>query len=246
MKSKLLSGVACLTGLVALSDQGVAADMMPLKARPLPIPVDTWAGFYVGGHAVYGDTDYSSVFLSPSAKKNYAHKLNLSGLGVGIHAGYNFQMGHWVFGAESDVTVLNWDNSKDIILPGSGNKRHHVNANLSSLSSIRGRLGMTYDRALIYLTGGVAFARSNYENIQTSKTAVTFGGRKTDTGAVVGGGIEWKYSSNLSLRLEGLEYFFKDNDGVVEVVKSDAKGTTTLTHKLNDIGVVRFGASWRY
>jgi outer membrane immunogenic protein len=194
---------------------------------------------------MYGGGDVTSDFYGPTpsqAKKNYVNKLNLAGFGVGLHAGYNWQMSQWVFGVEGDVTATPWENSGTAYASPSGKKTHEVSARLGALASIRGRLGVAFDRTLVYATGGAAFAQSHYENVQTSKVARTFGGRKFDTGAVAGGGVEYKYNSNLSLRLEGLYYFF-DNDQTW-VVKADK--SVTLTRTLNDIGVVRLGASWQY
>jgi outer membrane immunogenic protein len=250
MKNNLLSGVAILAGLTLFGGQGNAADL-PAKAPRMipPAPLSTWSGLYIGGHAMYGESGYSTDYFSPSGsgKKNYSATTDISGLGVGLHAGYNWQASQWVFGLEGDVTMTAWENSGQVYVSPSGKKSHDVNGRIGSLSSIRGRLGIAFDSTLLYATGGVAFAEGSYENVQNEdkKGPVTFGGKsKFEVGAVVGGGIEWKYTSNMSIRLEGLYYFFdKDN---TEIVKEGKKGNTTLTHSLQDISVVRVGANWHF
>ena len=247
MKNKLLSGVASFAGLALLNGYGLAADL-PLKAArfaPAAAPIG-WSGPYIGGHVMWGDGDFKSDLVAPSVKKNYTNTLNLSGLGVGLHAGYNWQMSQWVFGIEGDVTATPWENSNTIISPSGKKQTASERASLSYLSTIRGRLGVAFDRTLIYATGGVAFAQTNFQSVQNSgKGSTTFGGRKFVTGAVAGGGIEHKYNSNLSVRLEGLYYFLDDK--TTDTVKVDAnKGNTTLTHGLDDIAVVRVGASWHF
>jgi outer membrane immunogenic protein len=244
-KNGLLSGVSGLASLMLLSGYGLAADL-PVKAAPrapAPAPV-SWNGLYIGGHIVYGDGGYTSSLVSFSGKKNYKQDLNLSGLGVGLHAGYNWQMSQWVYGIEGDVTATPWKNGGTAV-SADGKKTSDINASLSYLSTIRGRLGVAFDRTLVYATGGVAFAQSNYQNVQNSKKGPTTYAnyRHNDVGGVAGGGVEYKYNSNLSLRLEGLYYFFDDK---VAIQPDPKKSTTVLTSSLNDVGVVRLGASWSY
>jgi outer membrane immunogenic protein len=244
MKNKLLSGVAGLAVVAFLNGYGLAADL-PVKAvRPAPPVLGSWTGLYLGGHIMYGGGDVVSDSVGPgsAAKKNYNHGLNLSGFGAGLHAGYNWQQGQWVYGVEGDVTITPWDNSASIPVGPSGKKTHQVSSRLGALSSLRGRLGVAFDRTLVYATGGVAIAQSQYDNVQTSKVARTFGGRQWDVGGVAGGGIEYKYNSNLSLRLEGLYYFFDSE----EKWTTDTKKGIVLTRTLDNIGVVRLGANWHY
>src|ERR1051325_4144449 len=249
VKNKLLSSVAAVTGLLSFTGAGLAADL-PLKAaRALPVQApnfSNWGGLYLGGHAVYGDTQYSTEFASPSGKKNYSTTTGVSGFGAGLHAGYNFQSGQWVYGVEGDVTITPWENNQTTFVSPSGKKRHDATARLDALATIRGRLGLSFGRSLVYATGGVAFAQGKYQLVinEDKKSPQTFGGRNNDVGAVAGGGIEWKYNPNLSLRVEGL-YYFSDRKST-ENVKQDAKGATTLTHGLQDIAVVRVCASGHY
>ena len=73
---------------------------------------------------------------------------------------------------------------------------------LDWFGTVRGRLGYTVDRALIYATGGVAFGGIDNE--------VSFGGagvgtyKKSDTasGYVVGGGVEYKLTPSWSAKAE--------------------------------------------
>ena len=71
-------------------------------------------------------------------------------------------------------------------------------------------------------------------------------GRQLNVGAVASGGIEWKYNPNLSLRLEGLYYFFDDKSTSTVIDTKNGKVKSTLTYGLNDIGVVRVGANWHF
>lgn len=97
----------------------------------------------------------------------------------GGHIGYNWQTpSNWVFGIEGDA---NFSDDFDY------------------LASIRGRLGYSMGRTLIYGTGGVAFAGFSDDLFDDDAT-----------GWVAGGGVETKIRDNLSLGLEALYYDFDD------------------------------------
>ncbi|OJX99618.1 MAG: hypothetical protein BGP04_18155 [Rhizobiales bacterium 62-17] len=111
----------------------------------------------------------------------------------GVQVGYNYQYGRFVFGAEGDVTFGNLKagaasssvqnlsgtlnaigaaelnmNPGDVISTSSGSTfsaRHR----LGTFGTLRGRVGYAFDRYLVYLTGGVAFA-----DMQTSATFTNF------------------------------------------------------------------------
>jgi outer membrane immunogenic protein len=111
--------------------KAAAADI-PLKARPLPLPVSNWTGFYVGGTVGAGqdssatnelwlwNTNYPTGTLvgtnggpllattSPlSINTGYNDQYRHSSLGVvgGVEAGYNLQRGRWVYGIEGDFSL---------------------------------------------------------------------------------------------------------------------------------------------
>src|ERR1700731_3575781 len=78
--------------------------------------------------------------------------------------------------------------------------------------SIRGRLGIAWDRALFYATGGVAFGGFNtdfsiFGPAFVSPAGVPFGAfggtsnfSKTRVGWTVGGGIQYAITNNWSVR----------------------------------------------
>ncbi len=72
--------------------------------------------------------------------------------------------------------------------------------------SIRGRVGIAWDRALLYATGGVAFSGFNNSITDTTGfvapagTSASFS--NTRVGWTVGGGIEYAITNNWSVRAE--------------------------------------------
>jgi outer membrane immunogenic protein len=156
---------------------------------------------------------------------------------VGLHAGYNWHVGQWIGGIEGDVTATpKWEKfrSRDPINFLTSERAY---GRLKALASIRLRLGMSFDRSLIYATGGVAFAKKTTAAGSTAMNEHS----GVRVGGVVGGGIEWKYNPNASLRLEGLHYIFNEE-------QSGRFDTTARlgTHGLRHATVVRLGASWHF
>src|SRR4029450_11749093 len=116
------------------------------------------------------------------------------------HVGYNLQIGQWVAGLEGDVDGTDFRRTSGLepIFGTFFRIRKDIEG------SIRGRVGIAWDRALLYATGGVAFAgiEANYSS------PVGFNSfSRTRVGFTVGGGIEYAITGNWSVRAE---YRFSD------------------------------------
>lgn len=194
----------------------------PVAYAPAPI----WSGLYVGGHVggMWNDKGDNDLFKKTKHRKwdwechdrwwwvcwpvagnwNYGDweqkdaEFNSDeterSLLSGVHVGYNWQEGSRVFGLEGDVSFAK---------------------GIDYLASLRARLGHSVDNTLFYGTAGIAFAGFKDKTID-----VAYGGYDDSfdidgdkkIGLVLGGGIEHKLASNVSIGLEGLYYFFKDSD----------------------------------
>ncbi len=180
---KLLSGILGLTlaSVVALASAN-AADMYTgpvgggYKDGPVYAEVN-WSGPYIGANVGYGwsaNTDY----------------LDPTGVFGGAQIGYNFQRGHFVFGVEADFEGAGISDSNAV-----------AKSEMDWFGTVRGRLGYTFDRALVYGTGGFAFG-----DVKNSCASVSCGGvvsaSETQTGWVVGGGVEYKFAPNWSGKVE--------------------------------------------
>jgi outer membrane immunogenic protein len=179
---KIFAGCLALAALLAAQTAG-AADLSvePLYKAPPEVvkqPFD-WSGVYLGinGGGAWGKSDW--VGLS---------KLNVSGGQVGGTAGYNWQLGNTVFGLEGD---LDWSGLKGTSSTGLGTSE-------SWLSTVRGRLGYSFDRFMPYVTGGLAAG-----NIKASAPGLP-GGSRTNAGWTVGGGVEFALPGNWSANAEYL------------------------------------------
>ncbi len=176
-----------MTFLAAASCAASAADIYKgeggLKDDAVYMPPITWTGFYAGVHAgVAFNSDITFDDYEP-------YRIDNAFIG-GVHVGYNWQTpSNWVYGVEASLSFMN-DNWEDYDVT-------------DYLASIRGRLGYAMDNTLVYATGGVAFL--GYDD------KFSEGDWDDGVGYVVGGGAEYKLTSNISVGLEGL-YYNLDSD----------------------------------
>jgi outer membrane immunogenic protein len=123
-----------------------------------------------------------------------------------------------------------------------GNDR--IEFELDALASLRLRAGIAADRALIYVTGGLAYASGEFTVIDDAGPGQDTGSVDLDSfGGVVGGGAAFAISDNASLRLEGLYYIFDDEKDTSDLT-SDSDDGDSLS--LEDVFVIRAGLDWRF
>jgi outer membrane immunogenic protein len=237
----LLLSAAAAALATAMSGPVAAADL-PLKAerRVMPAALCVWCGWYAGGHIGYGWSKFEGETAVGSTPDIATGSLKPSGLAVGLHVGYNWQSGNWVYGFEGDGTITPWEKDDRWDPAGSGRPdRRSWNARLDWLASIRARLGYSFGRSMIFVTGGAGFGAGT-ARIEERDTHL-FANFRAVTG-VVGGGFEHKVWQNASVRVEGLHYFFDKHSsevfssGRVQSASFDMKGVT----------VIRAGASWHF
>jgi outer membrane immunogenic protein len=162
----------------------------PFSYGPPP-PIFTWTGFYVGLQVGYEWGQPSMELVSSTAGTVRGESVNASGVVGGGHVGYNYQINQFVVGVEGDV---NGSSSSGRSADGWATAANPVDG------SIRGRLGYTWDRALlVYATGGVAFRPDNVF-YHTSSGEDSDNG--TRVGWTVGAGIEYALTENWSVRVE--------------------------------------------
>lgn len=156
----------------------VAPDPVPVVApAPAPAPFD-WSGLY--GGLSYGATSGDVQFIPGS----YA-ELD-SGSLVGVHLGYLFQNGAFVYGAElayGGTSDTYWDGFEGI----------------DTVIDLKAKAGFAANRALFY--GVLGYSRA---------TLLVDGGEWGMTGPAFGLGAEYAMTDRVSI---GLEYLSRDLSG---------------------------------
>ncbi len=134
----------------------------------------------------------------------------LSGI-VAVNAGYNLQQGQFVYGVEGDYGLLNDGTNHASAKSPSMDTTVGVDSSLSSLMSLRERVGVTADRLMFFATAGLAAGQTSLDtnlNFDNGKYSATESGRASglQAGIIAGGGIEYGVNDNISLKAEALYY----------------------------------------
>jgi outer membrane immunogenic protein len=189
MKKFLLTGVA----LAALAcGPALAADLPARRAMPVkaPEPVSygyNWSGFYIGAHAGGGWSEKCFAFAGATDGCHDA-----DGWLAGGQVGFNVQQGQFVFGLEFSGSWADINGSHNALQ----NPADTYNTDLNTILLFTGRVGMTFDRLLIYVTGGGAWVRDKFEY---ASGGVVDSVKQNRTGWTVGAGLEYGLSPNWSI-----------------------------------------------
>jgi outer membrane immunogenic protein len=143
---------------------------------------------------------------------------NTSGSEVGysLRAGYDWQMGNWVWGV-----VGEWSKAEigDAVTGFSTTPASYTfERELDSTLAARLRAGYAFDQFLIYAAGGYAWGELD-RTFSTSNTANSFTPTGDDEaqGYQVGAGVEFMLSPNWTLGVEYLQTSLDDDEYVVDV-----------------------------
>jgi outer membrane immunogenic protein len=218
-----------LAGLAAAAP-AFAADLpyrQPPPAEAPIVPLFSWTGLYLGGQIGYGwGTDTLTVY-----PWRFGTNYTPNGVLGGAHVGYNLQMNQFVAGLEGDVE-------------GTGISRNFspggviYDTKIPAQGSIRGRLGVAFDRVLLYATGGGEFA-----GFDTSYSGLgPFNQAHTQAGWTVGGGIEYAVTNNWSVRGE---YRYTDFGHLTDSTPFTFGIGSTVTHHETE-NAVRAGFSYKF
>ncbi len=208
MKKTLFAGVSAL-GLLA-AGTALAADLPNRRVAPSsPVyaaPMFTWTGLYAGVNAGYGFGKFTRD------GRNFDDP---SGFVGGGQIGYNQQFGQFVAGVEADLQYADLTANGRTFLAPIGSK-----AELDYFGTIRGRLGVAFDRALVYATGGYAYGGST--------VSIPFVGSDDafHNGYTLGGGIEYAFTNNVTAKAEYLYTDLENKKFFNNTVRAGAEFST--------------------
>jgi outer membrane immunogenic protein len=189
MKRLVIAGALAL----AFAGQALAADFPAPPGPPpyLPVaPLYNWTGFYVGvnGGGAVGNSNWTDP--NDPATGNFTVDGGLFGGTIGA----NYQTGRWVFGLEGD-----WDWS-NLSATTFNTSCAFVGCTTQSdwLATVRGRVGYTWDRLLVYGTAGGAFA-----DVQAAAGSLPLSD-SVQAGWTAGAGVEYAFLPNWTAKVEYL------------------------------------------
>ncbi len=239
MKLRLLSLLAAAVSLGAV--HSVSAADLPVKAPAYKAPPrvvgDMWSGGYYGGHIGGGWTD--NEFFDPRgvlAPVGTSRNSNTAGILGGAQVGFNWQFRTLLLGIQGDFSLTDLESKVAAPLLASATIGNDTNW----VTTLTGRAGFTWDRALIYAKGGGAWVRNKYFVIDP---AVGINSRATAirTGWVAGAGVEYSFAPDWSAFVE-YDYIGLGSSNIP--MFDPARGVTPLGVK-QDIQMVKVGLNYR-
>jgi outer membrane immunogenic protein len=197
---------AALAAFALAAGAAAAADVLPYGG-PARTGAARWQGPYAGANL---GQQWGWVSNNPNRP---------SGVAGGVQAGYNWQFGQFVFGAETDLQLSDAD---DVFAPWKFSNPWFGTA--------RGRGGVALNNVLFYGTVGLA-----YGALATQSTLTGVSERKTSIGWTGGLGLEVALMGNWSARAE---YLYID-------LGSRPYSLTGARHGI-DSSLLRFGVNYHF
>ena len=249
-----------------------------MKALAYHAPValtSTWTGFYVGINAggAWGErsADFAPNDLIAASFTGPIPSVSFTSSGVigGVQLGYNWQFSpSWLIGIETDFDGAGIKGSSTSISGGLA-FTSTVDEHVKWLGTVRGRIGyLPTGNLLAYFTGGFAYGSVEHTgsfgnpsgvsitvignpSLICAASSTCFAGSSNGvaTGWTLGGGLEYAFWQNLTLRAEYL-YVSLDSKSVTETAVAFLPGTApasfSASYNRTNINIARIGLSYRF
>jgi outer membrane immunogenic protein len=227
-----------------------------------------WSGFHVGIFGGYLSSNASSELdsveggLLEADVANGALPVSVSGGSggalFGIGAGYDQQFGSFVLGLAGDIAWADARGSAGYSAIDPGVPGYPIfegqetitsfHTELDNLATARVRAGVAADRALFYVTGGLAAGHVGNEfQIDLPDLGMGFGPWSADGllwGYSVGAGVEYALTEDVTAKLEYLYYDLSDRS--VRATDGAFPGQQITYRFLNNGGLVRAGLNFKF
>jgi len=247
MRATFQTSVAVLA-LLTIPMAAGAADLKPAPApvmkAPIMAPAFSWSGFYIGGNL--GGAWTNSTITDNLFGLSFGNGNNAVFVGGG-QVGFNYQTGNFVFGVEGD---FDWAANNNNSLTGVVGPLGHTftgSANDKWMATVAGRLGYAVDRWLIYVKGGGGWVGANGFTVTdvTTGTSVSAGSSNNVSGWLVGGGFEWAFANNWSVRAE-YDYFGLSGRSFTVPATLPSLAGDTFTTGNNNIQMATVGINYLF
>jgi outer membrane immunogenic protein len=206
-----------------------AADLPPLPATYAPVQVFSWTGFYIGGNAGFGWTKASGTLTTIGPE---SFSVTGNGFLGGAQAGYNWQVGPVVLGAEADFQGTTASGPFSAV----AGPTISATEKLPWFGTVRGRLGYAIDRVMLYATGGAVYGDTTLNG--TISTVGSFSNSTTFWSWTAGAGVEAAFWDCWSARIE---YLYIGNPS-----RTPPISTVTALSETANINIVRAGIDYHF
>ena len=235
----LASAAMLLSPLTAHS-----ADIAVKSPPPLPVPIFTWTGFYIGGNI--GGAWANNVWTDNLFLTNFNNGNNGVFIG-GFQAGFNYQIGSFVIGFETDVDWAGNNSGRGTITPA-GNIL--VSRNDHSITTAAARFGYAIDHWMLYGKVGGGWVADTDFTVTNLRTGVSLTcGQFTITcsesvgGWLVGAGFEYAVTNNWTVKLE-YDYLGLGNRTFVIPAAAPILAGDTFTSNNRNVQMIKVGFNY--
>jgi outer membrane immunogenic protein len=253
---KLLRTTVALSALLATSMAANAADRSPPPYSPPPYspppyspppyvppvyapPPFSWTGFYVGGNigGAWANRDVTDAFLGVNFNNG-----NSNGIFIGGgQLGYNWQVGYAVFGIEADFDGVA-NNNNTLTVGGI-----QVTSNNRWITTLAARFGVTNGPWLFYGKAGGGWVGSDDFTVTNLATgsSINISNNNSNSGWLVGAGIEWAFARNWSTKVEYNYLGLDDRTFTLPAASPFLPGDTFLASN-RSVQMLKVGLNYRF
>lgn len=266
----VIAAVAATSLVLGVAQNASAADMLvkaPIYNKAPPVVSEyNWAGWYMGlniGGSTEALGNSLTVVNAPGAAFTPAELtglgaggsggLNNSGIMGGGQVGYNSQSGNLVWGAELDFNWFDLRSGFGGDFTPSSTSNLNISQSVNWMFTARPRLGIAFDRTLIYATGGLAVAELKFDQSWSSAAWVppavigeSVSSSQIKAGWVLGAGIERALVGRWTVKAEYLYSQFDTGTYVGQLVSPANNATFTNSLSKLTIQTARVGLNYRF
>jgi len=242
---KLFITTAALSGLAATSMAANAADVTAAPPPAYAPQQFNWTGFYLGGNigGAWARRDVTDSFFGV----NFNPGTNDGVFIGGGQVGYNWQLGWAVLGIEADFDgAANNNNTGTVFIPTLGSIQ--VTSNNRWITTLAARFGVMNGPWLFYGKVGGGWVGSDdftVTNVTTGSTITLSNNNNTNTGWLVGAGIEWAFAGNWSAKVE-YNYLGLDDRTFTVPAASPFLAGETFTQTNRNVQMLKVGINYRF
>lgn len=226
LSSVVILPIFSITAMAADIDRVIEEPITIIQAPNLVDEGHNWEGAYVG---VLADYDFGKLRSGP-ASQNFPNSSDNESPYFGANAGINFRKGQFIVGVEADVL--------------SGGKKSLSSCETNKIcteqflwtSSLRGRLGVTKDKLMVFASAGVAFGRGK-STTNPPAGGTTGTDTQTFTGWTAGVGAEYAVATNIRVKAEYLYTDYGTRTLAAGTIATTAYKANPITNSLR-VGVI--------
>ena len=229
----------------AAADAGLPAATIAApyyKAPPARFPYN-WTGFYVGADGGYSWQRSAGTLSTAGGAVFTPYDYNVTGPFAGCFVGGNYQFDRLVLGVEGDFQWSNLTGNSQSLAPLGATGAlpagpFTVSTSTKDYGSIRGRLGVAFDRFLVFGTGGWATGNPSIAFALTGAAPFVTANAKPN-GWTAGAGVEYALTDTILGRIE-YRYTNLEASGFVNASTNSADAGTRAP-----ISDVRVGIAYK-